>query len=115
MATINKRFGYSPPDCYCKKYRRARHKLPYGDVQKQCTCTMSMVNNYQDRISGPILDPIDIHLEVQRVPMDKLADLDRREPADGVRRRFEAARHASRTSCAAAQTAFVRQRRHGAE
>jgi magnesium chelatase family protein len=43
----------------------------YGDTEKQCTCTMSMVNKYQKRISGPILDRIDIHLDVPRVPVQK--------------------------------------------
>jgi magnesium chelatase family protein len=64
----------------------------YGDSEKQCTCTMTMVNKYQKRISGPIMDRIDIHLDVPRVPMDKLAGLDGGEPSTSIRQRVEAAR-----------------------
>jgi magnesium chelatase family protein len=53
---------------------------------------MSMVNKYQKRISGPILDRIDIHLDVPRVPVQKLASLDGGEPSSTIRRRVEAAR-----------------------
>jgi magnesium chelatase family protein len=64
----------------------------YGDTEKQCTCTMAMVQKYQKRISGPILDRIDIHLDVPRVPMQKLSSLDGGEPSSTIRQRVEAAR-----------------------
>jgi magnesium chelatase family protein len=64
----------------------------FGDTEKQCTCTMGMVQKYQKRISGPILDRIDIHLEVPRVPVQKLASLDAGEASSSIRRRVEAAR-----------------------
>jgi magnesium chelatase family protein len=64
----------------------------YQDTEKACTCTMSMVQKYQKRISGPILDRIDIHLDVPRVPMQKLASLDSGEPSIAIRQRVEAAR-----------------------
>jgi magnesium chelatase family protein len=64
----------------------------FGDTEKQCTCTMGMVQKYQKRISGPILDRIDIHLEVPRVPVQKLASLDSGEASSSIRRRVEAAR-----------------------
>jgi magnesium chelatase family protein len=64
----------------------------YGDSQKECSCTPAMVSKYQKRISGPILDRIDIHLEVPRVPIQKLASLDRGEPSSIIRARVEAAR-----------------------
>ncbi len=51
-----------------------------------------MVSKYQKRISGPILDRIDIHLDVPRVPVQKLATLDGGEPAAAIRLRVEAAR-----------------------
>jgi magnesium chelatase family protein len=51
-----------------------------------------MVVKYQNRISGPILDRIDIHLEVARVPIAKLAALDSGEPSHTIRARVEAAR-----------------------
>jgi magnesium chelatase family protein len=53
---------------------------------------MAMVSKYQKRISGPILDRIDIHLDVPRVPVQKLASLDGGEPSTSIRQRVEAAR-----------------------
>ena len=44
----------------------------YGDLVKSCTCSSSTVTKYQKRISGPLLDRIDIHVEVPRVECDKL-------------------------------------------
>jgi len=45
-----------------------------GDPKKECVCLPSQINRYQTRISGPLLDRIDIHLEVPRVKFDKLTD-----------------------------------------
>ncbi len=44
----------------------------YGDPQKECSCSSTMVSRYQKRISGPMLDRIDIHIDVPRVAYDKL-------------------------------------------
>lgn len=44
----------------------------YGDESKPCTCTYSQILNYRKKISGPILDRIDIHIEVPRVPISEL-------------------------------------------
>lgn len=57
-----------------------------------CTCSMSMVQRYQKRISGPLMDRIDIHLEVKRVPFQKLADVANGDPSTVIRQRVEAAR-----------------------
>jgi magnesium chelatase family protein len=46
----------------------------YGDPVKPCTCSPGTVTKYQKRISGPLLDRIDIHIEVPRVEYDKLSD-----------------------------------------
>jgi magnesium chelatase family protein len=64
----------------------------YGDSEKPCTCTPALVSKYQKRISGPILDRIDIHLDVPRVPIQKLAALDSGESSGVIRARIEAAR-----------------------
>ncbi len=64
----------------------------YGDSEKPCTCTTAMVTKYQKRISGPLMDRIDIHLDVPRVPIQKLASLDSGEPSSAIRQRVEAAR-----------------------
>jgi magnesium chelatase family protein len=53
---------------------------------------MSMVSRYQQRISGPLLDRIDIHIEMPRVEYEKLSDDRPGEPSAAVRARVEAAR-----------------------
>ena len=64
----------------------------YGDPTKDCSCSMGMVLRYQQRISGPLLDRIDIHLDVPRVPFQKLAALDKGEASSAIRARVEQAR-----------------------
>ena len=64
----------------------------YGDPVKPCTCSNSTVTKYQKRISGPLLDRIDIHIEVPRVEYDKLSDKRLGEASQVVRARVEAAR-----------------------
>ncbi|RME40738.1 MAG: ATP-binding protein [Caldilineae bacterium] len=64
----------------------------YSDPEKECTCSPSQVIRYQKRISGPLLDRIDIHIEVPRIPFEKLADHRAGEPSAVIRRRVEAAR-----------------------
>ncbi|MBI2939029.1 MAG: YifB family Mg chelatase-like AAA ATPase, partial [Chloroflexi bacterium] len=44
----------------------------YGDTQRACTCSDGMIAKYQKRLSGPLLDRIDIHVEVPRVEYEKL-------------------------------------------
>ncbi len=64
----------------------------YGDHQKPCTCSPAVVTKYQKRISGPLLDRIDIHVEVPRVEYEKLGDRRLGEPSATIRERVEAAR-----------------------
>jgi magnesium chelatase family protein len=65
----------------------------YQDVGgKPCTCSPTMITRYQKRLSGPLLDRIDIHVEVPRVEYDKLTDDQRGEPSAAIRARVEAAR-----------------------
>ncbi len=64
----------------------------FGDPVKECTCAPATVTRYQKRISGPLLDRIDIHIEVPRVEFDKLADSRAGEPSEHIRQRVEAAR-----------------------
>ena len=64
----------------------------YGDDRRECTCSMSMVKRYQNRISGPLMDRVDIHLEVMRVPFEKLSGLDGGERSTDIRQRVEQAR-----------------------
>jgi magnesium chelatase family protein len=67
-----------------------------GDSLRECTCAPAVVTRYQKRISGPMLDRIDIHVEVPRVEFDKLADPLPGEGSQAVRARVEAARARSR-------------------
>lgn len=60
----------------------------YGDPVKQCSCSPIMVSRYQKRISGPLLDRIDIFVEVPRVDYEKLADDRMGEASEAVRQRF---------------------------
>ena len=40
----------------------------FGDPEKECTCTAKQVRDYQNRIGGPLMDRIDLHIDVRRVP-----------------------------------------------
>jgi magnesium chelatase family protein len=64
----------------------------YGDSQKPCTCAQGLVTKYQKRISGPLLDRIDIHIEVPRVDYEKLSGNRVSESSESIRARVQAAR-----------------------
>jgi magnesium chelatase family protein len=64
----------------------------YGDLVKECSCSASSIARYQKRISGPLLDRIDIHIEVPRVDYEKLADKRQVENSETIRQRVQAAR-----------------------
>ncbi len=64
----------------------------YGDPVKGCTCSSSALTRYQKRISGPLLDRMDIQVEVPRVDYDKLSSNRLGEPSSQVRERVENAR-----------------------
>ncbi len=73
----------------------------YGDPIKPCTCSQSTVTKYQKRISGPLLDRIDIHIEVPRVEYEKLSDTRMGERSQAIQGRVEAARERQRVRFAA--------------
>ena len=64
-----------------------------GDTQKACTCAPAVVTKYQKRISGPLLDRIDIHIEVPRVDYEKLSEDRLGETSASIRARVQAARN----------------------
>ncbi len=68
----------------------------YGDPVKQCTCSNSTISRYQRKISGPLLDRMDIHIEVPRVDYEKLSDNRLGETSQAIRARVEAARKRQR-------------------
>lgn len=63
-----------------------------GDSQRACSCPPSAVSRYRRRISGPLLDRIDIFVDVPRVDYEKLSDEAAGEPSAAVRERVAAAR-----------------------
>ena len=65
----------------------------YGDSQKPCTCAPATVTKYQKRISGPLLDRIDIHIEAPRVDYEKLSGDRVGESSEAIRGRVQAARN----------------------
>ena len=64
----------------------------YGDPVQPCTCSNAMITRYQKRISGPLMDRIDLHVDVPRVEYEKLTANTRGEASAVVRERVEAAR-----------------------
>lgn len=63
-----------------------------GDDQKECTCTALQVSAYRKKISGPILDRMDMFIKVPRVEFSKLTSRRLAEPSEKIRERVEAAR-----------------------
>jgi magnesium chelatase family protein len=73
----------------------ARNPCPcgyYGDNARPCVCPEAVVTRYQKRLSGPIIDRIDMHLGVPRVDFEKLSGTDLGEPSTVIRQRVVAAR-----------------------
>jgi magnesium chelatase family protein len=64
----------------------------HGDAERECVCTPAMVTRYQKRISGPMLDRFDIHVEVPRVQYEKLASQRLGESSAAIRARVQQAR-----------------------
>lgn len=64
----------------------------YNHPEKRCLCSQSMVQKYLSRISGPLLDRIDIHLEVVPVPFGRLSETQNGESTAEIRKRVVVAR-----------------------
>ena len=64
----------------------------YGDSKHNCRCTPLQIQNYRNKISGPLLDRIDIHIEVPSVHYQELASTGTGEPSAAIRARVLAAR-----------------------
>jgi magnesium chelatase family protein len=76
-------------------YKKATHPCPcgyYGDRKRDCRCSPAQVERYRDRISGPLLDRIDIHVEVPAVEYRELAGGESGEASAAIRERVEVAR-----------------------
>lgn len=64
----------------------------YGDPTHHCVCTPGQIERYLNKISGPLLDRIDIHCEIQAVPFAQLSQMQPGEPSAAIRERVIAAR-----------------------
>ena len=64
----------------------------YGDPTHHCVCTPGLIQRYMNKISGPLLDRIDIHCEVLVVPFKELSQMEPGEPSSAIRERVIKAR-----------------------
>ncbi len=64
----------------------------YGDPTHHCVCTPGQIQHYMNRISGPLLDRMDLHIEVPVVPFNQLSQMQQGESSEVIRTRVIAAR-----------------------
>lgn len=64
----------------------------FGDSRRQCTCTPTQVNRYRSRISGPLLDRIDIQVEVSNVYYEDLSSTENSETSAEIKKRVNKTR-----------------------
>ncbi len=85
----------------------------FGDPKRECRCSPLQIQKYRNRISGPLLDRIDIHVEVPSVRYQDLSAIERGEPSAKIRERVikgrkiqqERFKGSSRVHCNAAMRA----------
>ena len=73
----------------------AQNPCPCGylsDQEKHCICTPTQIMRYQKRVSGPLLDRIDIHIEMPRVKYEKLSSEKVAEESEKIKKRVQVAR-----------------------
>lgn len=73
----------------------AMNPCPCGyanDPEKDCTCTQNQINRYQRKVSGPILDRIDLYVEVPHIKYEKLTDEQVEGSSEEIRQKVEKAR-----------------------
>ncbi|MCX6797128.1 MAG: ATP-binding protein, partial [Candidatus Doudnabacteria bacterium] len=76
----------------------------FGDGSKQCICSQGQIFKYQKKISGPLLDRIDLHVEVPRLSYEKMSEDSIAENSGSVKQRVEKARAIQRQRFGAAKT-----------
>lgn len=64
----------------------------YGDIYHECSCPVNKIQSYRSKISGPLMDRIDIHIEVPAVPIEKLQEKRTGERSERIRERVNKAR-----------------------
>ena len=79
----------------------------YGDAKRECRCTPIQMQRYRNRISGPLLDRIDIHVEVPAMEYQQLASLEKGENSAQIRARVVASRVVQRERFAQGKSAHA--------
>ncbi len=69
----------------------------FGHPTRPCTCSARMVDKYLSKVSGPLLDRFDLHIEVPAVEFEELAKTEKSESSADIRKRIEAARKIQQT------------------
>lgn len=64
----------------------------YGSKDRECTCTQDQISKYLHKISGPLLDRIDIQVEVRSVKFEELSDTRKSESSESIKERVDKAR-----------------------
>lgn len=80
----------------------AMNPCPCGyatDIVRRCTCTPQQLRSYRRRLSGPLLDRFDIHLEVPRLTAEEILEPGAGEPSAQIRQRVQRARERQRERC----------------
>jgi len=83
----------------CRSCSCYLHACPcgfYGDTTHECRCTGAIITRYLGRVSGPLLDRIDLHIEVPSVPYKELRARENGATSAQMRERIEAARDIQR-------------------
>ena len=65
----------------------------YGSDDNRCRCSESSINNYLSKISGPLLDRIDLQIEVKQVNYKKISSKENSETSDRIKKRVDVARN----------------------
>jgi magnesium chelatase family protein len=76
-----------------------------GDKKRQCRCTPAQIQRYRNRISGPLLDRIDLHIEAPALSLTELRAVGTGEPSAPIRERVQAARNRQRARFEGAKSA----------
>ena len=91
-AAVNHKFGHRLHMMHI--FKSACPCGHYGNMQRRCRCSHSQIANYRSRISGPLLDRIDLHVEVAPISRDELMGKARGEASEAIRKRVAQARAA---------------------